>query len=364
MLLNNYSVLNSNPGKEIGGFTNLYSTYKSSAWYCYYTGESKVSGQTNNSSFPNGTYPPYSLVLTPTGGSLSSTTLVYSSNTTTANLAGGLNAESTLIQTSNITANATALGNIISTLVQSNVITADIAGVLEAIATLSQTNNLSGDLGAIVGILATLNQTSTITADAIATLPASANLAQTSALTADIIGAIVAASTINNTSAVLSDVVGIWNLGVTLNQTSTLTADLRAIADMVAYITGSNTLTGSNTGTIGSMDCTISNVSVLSPENLAAAVWNSLAISFNNAGSMGEIMNNMGSVADPWSTTIPGSYTSGQAGYVLGNLLSNIPSSVWDELKDTHSTSESYGKIVQDLETLSKQIKSLTAAQL
>ena len=46
------------------------------------------------------------------------------------------------------------------------------------------------------------------------------------------------------------------------------------------------------------------------------------------------------------------------------NLLSNIPDSVWDELKSTHTTANSYGKIIQDLEKLSKQIKALTSAQL
>lgn len=37
---------------------------------------------------------------------------------------------------------------------------------------------------------------------------------------------------------------------------------------------------------------------------------------------------------------------------------------VWDELKGTHTTADSFGKIVQDLEKLAKQIKGLTAAQL
>ncbi len=53
-----------------------------------------------------------------------------------------------------------------------------------------------------------------------------------------------------------------------------------------------------------------------------------------------------------------------EAGYILGNLLANIPDSVWDELKTSHTTASSYGKIVQDLETLAKQIKALTAANL
>jgi hypothetical protein len=41
-----------------------------------------------------------------------------------------------------------------------------------------------------------------------------------------------------------------------------------------------------------------------------------------------------------------------------------IADAVWDEQKTGHSTTNSYGKIIQDLETLIKQVKSLTAAQL
>lgn len=75
-------------------------------------------------------------------------------------------------------------------------------------------------------------------------------------------------------------------------------------------------------------------------------------------------LNSAGAAGDPWSIEIPGTYAEGQAGNILGNLLSNIPDSVWNELKTTHSTDSSYGKIVQDLETISKQIKALAAAGL
>ena len=89
----------------------------------------------------------------------------------------------------------------------------------------------------------------------------------------------------------------------------------------------------------------------LSPENIAAAVWNSLATAFNNPSTMGEIMNNVGAGADPWGTVLPGTYNAGEAGNILGNLLASIPQSVWDELKTTHNTADSYGKIVKDIET-------------
>lgn len=51
------------------------------------------------------------------------------------------------------------------------------------------------------------------------------------------------------------------------------------------------------------------------------AVWNATASSHTTAGSMGAELNAAGGSGDPWSTVLPGSYTSGQAGYIVGNNL-------------------------------------------
>jgi hypothetical protein len=47
------------------------------------------------------------------------------------------------------------------------------------------------------------------------------------------------------------------------------------------------------------------------------AVLNATATSYNTAGSIGNKINAAASAGDPWSTTLPGSYTSGQAGNVV-----------------------------------------------
>ena len=43
------------------------------------------------------------------------------------------------------------------------------------------------------------------------------------------------------------------------------------------------------------MSCDITSVSELSPQSLAAAVWNSLVVSFQQSGSMGEALATAGS---------------------------------------------------------------------
>jgi len=108
-----------------------------------------------------------------------------------------------------------------------------------------------------------------------------------------------------------------------LSGTGFITSALGAIASVVIELTGNGTI---NSGTTfltanGNMTGDITPYSELSPENLAASVWNSLAASFNVGGTMGNKLNAAGSASDPWGTQIPGSYIEGTAGYVIGNNL-------------------------------------------
>jgi hypothetical protein len=59
----------------------------------------------------------------------------------------------------------------------------------------------------------------------------------------------------------------------------------------------------------------------LSPQSLAAAVWQALSAEYNDAGTMGNKLNSAASAGDPWSTALPGSYGAGEAGYILGNQV-------------------------------------------
>lgn len=83
-----------------------------------------------------------------------------------------------------------------------------------------------------------------------------------------------------------------------------LEASLGLIAFVVSEITGSGSVEGTFYGT-ASLSADISSSSTLSPENLAAAVWNSIAASFNTAGTMGAKMNSAASAGDPWATALP-----------------------------------------------------------
>ncbi len=219
--------------------------------------------------------------------------------------------------------------------------------LLSSTTLLNGVGELDSNLSQGINIESTINATSSIS---------TANLSVIIQLASNIAGSG------NITTASL---VGTIALAATLNGTGSVTAGLNLITFLNSTLSGSGSITGALLTGIASMEANIYvNQSQATIQELVAGVWNALLADYNLPNTMGEVMNNMGSVADPWTTSLPGTYAPGEAGYILGNLLSNIPDSVWDELKASHTTATSYGKIVQDLETLAKQIKGLTAAGL
>lgn len=62
-------------------------------------------------------------------------------------------------------------------------------------------------------------------------------------------------------------------------------------------------------------------VSGVTEAQLAAAVLNATASSYNTAGTIGEKINDAGSAGDPWATALPGAYGAGTAGKIVGDNL-------------------------------------------
>ena len=76
---------------------------------------------------------------------------------------------------------------------------------------------------------------------------------------------------------------------------------------------------------IGNLSGDITPFTELSPQSLAAAVWSAWASAYNDAGTMGEKLNDAGSAANPWTEVIDGTYTA-------SDLLKLISASVAGEL--------------------------------
>lgn len=90
----------------------------------------------------------------------------------------------------------------------------------------------------------------------------------------------------------------------------------------------------------------------LSPQSLAAAVWNSVASEFDESGTMGQKLNAAGTAGDPWTQALPGAYAPGTAGYILGTSSGLTPEqiadAVWDEVISGHTTAGTTGKALAD----------------
>lgn len=160
--------------------------------------------------------------------------------------------------------------------------------------------------------------------------------------------------------------VGKVEMAANLAGSGDLTAALNLIANVSADLSGTGTLTAGLRGT-ADLSVEITSFSELSPQNLAAAVWSSLAASFNDLGTMGEIMNNMGAVSDPWSVPLPGSYAEGTAGEILGNLSGGggtaninhkaIADAVWNQVKYGYMNQDTFGQLLAQLFEEVKKIK-------
>ena len=109
------------------------------------------------------------------------------------------------------------------------------------------------------------------------------------------------AFTLNGTLAGALSAVGSTAITVTVNS-PTLGAIVDTVGATLVQITTSATPRAT-----GNMVGNITPFTELSPQNLAAAVWSALAAQFNDAGTMGELMNSAGS--DPLLEVVEGTLT-------------------------------------------------------
>jgi len=74
-------------------------------------------------------------------------------------------------------------------------------------------------------------------------------------------------------------------------------------------------------------------------EEIADQVWNELLSGHLGVGSTGEALNAAGAAGDPWTTTLPGAYGAGSAGYIIGtNINATVGSRATQTSVDTVDT--------------------------
>lgn len=115
--------------------------------------------------------------------------------------------------------------------------------------------------------------------------------------------------------------VGTVNMAATLAGQGDIDGALGMLAWATATLTGSGTVDASTSMYgIAHMSADITPYTSLSPETLAAAVWNALATSFNDPGTMGEKVNAAGTAGDPWTADLTG-YAADTAGDIVNSKL-------------------------------------------
>lgn len=208
MILGNYTALNSNPGRAIGGFTNIYSNYKPGGRYSFYDPDMEFEQTRKNASasFPTGTEPPYSWILAPKGGELSATTTVTGIGSITAGMASGRGMASDLSGSGSLTGTISLLLQLVGSLSGSGTITASLSSALGLSASLTGSGSLSATISLLQGMAAALSGSGTI----------SANLKQTISMMADIY--------VNNSTATVNEIVAaVWGaLAADYNESGTM----------------------------------------------------------------------------------------------------------------------------------------------
>jgi len=134
-------------------------------------------------------------------------------------------------------------------------------------------------------------------------------------LIVDAVGSTTITFSLSATLAGALSAIGDIPITFTVN-TSTLGAIVDAVASTLINITTAATIRAD-----GELAGDITPFTPLSPQSLAAAVWEALAADYNGAGTMGNKLNSAASAGDPWSTALPGTYAVGEAGYILGNRV-------------------------------------------
>lgn len=337
MLLGNYSVLNKNPGRAFAGSTvaNTRASFGKSGpargIYAGSPGVSKFNG------IPSGYTPPYGWVIPARSGGMTAFNSIAGAGSASANLAGGLNGEAGLSGSGTISdATAALLIYAAAALEGSGSVSAEVLGNLALAAELAGSGDISGALRAAYNAFCDLTGSGDVSGSLAGSLSAASDLSGSGDVGADIVGAILAAADLEGSGALAAPLVGKGIVAAGLTGNASVDAAIVSIGNLMSVLQGEGTVEAAEARAVASMSAAILSYGVLSPENLAAAVWNAVADNFNTAGTTGAKLSGAASAGDPWVTSLPGAYPPGSAGALLGG----VSSETWKTLIESGYTAE------------------------
>ncbi len=326
MLLRNGTSLGSNPCRFLGMnavlVTDLANWTKTGARLNLYVGEAEIDPL---SGIPNGTEPPVAWLMAIRGGGLSTYNSINGAGDfDISSLSMGVAAAADLSGSG--TVSSAALTLLLSLLADLTAAGSVSTATLTAQANLQSALTGSGDVTTAVLVLlyqmlADLSGSGTITDAQLQTIASlAADLAASGSVTVATLGltvALAAALTASGTvSAAALD--SIMRLAAALGGSGTISsASLAIIIWLAANVTGNATLVAALRGTLAmSADINVTG-SEITTANIGTSVWGALAALNNDAGTMGEQMNNAGAGGNPWDTVIESGYTADEVMRIL-----------------------------------------------
>lgn len=178
-----------------------------------------------------------------------------------------------------------------------------------------------GDKGANLSSSTYISGNSTVTLNLSQGINISGNLAGTGTITSNLSLIVQLAATLLGTSTVTANLVGIVQMASNLIGSGNITAGLGLIANLVSTLNGTGSITANLKG-ISSLEANIYvNQSEATVQQIVTAVWEALAVEYNNPGTMGELLNSAGAGGNPWIANIEGTYTAGDIMKILASVL-------------------------------------------
>lgn len=112
--------------------------------------------------------------------------------------------------------------------------------------------------------------------------------------------------------------------------TSAALAVAQADLDNIQTRIPASLVSGRMDASVGAMAADVLTASALATDavnEIVDQVWDEVLSGHLTGGSTGAALNSAGSAGDPWGTALPGAYSAGSAGYIIGNNLNATVSS-------------------------------------
>lgn len=145
---------------------------------------------------------------------------------------------------------------------------------------------------------------------------------------------------LTGTGTFTGSVVGDLNASFDLTGTGDFSGDMAGIASALLDLVGTGGFDGDMNGIANaSIDIVVTGTG-LTTANVAQAVWSALATSNNDPGTMGELLNNSGAGANPWTVVLEGAYTAAElmrliAAAAAGKTSGQVGSPVFRSVDDS-----------------------------